>query len=317
MSEENTGASGAGAEGAGSQEGQVRQFGSGSGSSEGTGSQGGQETHWNSYISDESIRSSNLITQMGNVKTPQEAINSLATQAVNAEKALGSKRVEMPQDNWTPEKLKQWNQEVRGVPEKVDGYKLEGVDTKGMDIGADVQGAYVESFHNLDLTDQQVTGVLNTYYDRVSQEQVAHNDAVKASVDANTKAMQVEWGEAYDLNLDIAEKGLEQYAGDDLLKVLQANPDIMSMPAIQKIFYTLGSLEVDDAIRGQNFTTLDGANRMQSIQNEIQNIESSDLWIKRLGNKLSHQEKPQADELNRRRAELSKELHNLKLKHQR
>lgn len=308
------GSSGEGSEGAAGA-GSERQFGTGSSMDKGGEGGGGAPAHWNTHIKDESIRTSPAIVQMNGVATIEEAINSLASQNHHAQKALGNQRVEMPNDQWTPEQHKKWNQDVRGVPENVDGYKLEGIKAPdGIKLGEDVQKDYVASFHELSMDDAQITGVLNKYYERVGTENAAWQEEQQAQVNTNTLAMKSEWGDKYEFNLDVAERGLKQHGGDNLIAVLQANPAIMSMPEVQRVFFQLGMLEMDDALRTDDYSTLDGANKALKLEEEITNLEGSELWQKILGNKNLPNEKVQVAALKERRTTLHRELAVMKQK---
>ena len=288
-------------------EGSARKFGDGS---QGEGS--AAPAHWSTHIKDEGVRGNQTITQMQNVNSAEGAIDSLSTQLVHAQKALGTSRIEKPNENWTPEQHTKFHQEVMGVPEKYDGYKLENLKTpEGFTEG---QAAYVESFHKLNMTPSQVEGVLANHYEKTAAANTERVEVVNQQVNANTLTMQTEWGDKYGFNVEIAERGLAQYADEGLMKTLQDNPDIMSNPSVQKMFYTLGSLELDDTIRNSNYTDLNGANRAAKIEEEITSLETYDLYVKMLQGKTEKTEKIQVDEMKTRRTMLHSELSTMKRK---
>ena len=256
-----------------------------------------------------------MIQQMQGVSSAEEAIHKLASQGYHAQKQLGTARIEKPREDWTPEQKQKWNQEVLGVPESPEQYKLENVQApQGMSIPPEVQAEYVKSFHEAGMTDEQVSKVLNTYYDRLGKENASFQEQINATIDQNTKAMMNKWGDNYEFNVEVAEKGLEKYGSKQLIETLQANPQIMSMPEVQEIFYTLGSLEMDHELKGFNGGDLTGASKAMKLEEEIQMLESSDLWLKVLRNETTQQDKPMVDELKARRTGLHRELAEMKQK---
>ena len=116
----------------------------------------GSEDNYQQFVSGlpEDLRDKNLFKET-------KSFQSLAEQAINAQSALGKKRLAVPQEDWTDTDYQDFYSKLR--PETMDGYvsaekhsiQLEGQDIKEMQFPEEIQNQLKEVAHNIGLTPKQ------------------------------------------------------------------------------------------------------------------------------------------------------------------
>ena len=143
-------------------------------------------------------------------------INALAKSYVNAESMIGKDKIVLP----TTED--EWNEAYNklGRPEDASGYELtlpEGV--QGDDP---VLGGFKDTAYELGLNKNQ-TAKLAEWYFNTQQKAV---DEVKANInnsyDEASQQLKSQWGERYEQNLEMANRALSEFGGDELIEKLGA-----------------------------------------------------------------------------------------------
>ena len=161
---------------------------------------------------------------------------SFAKGFVEMEKYQG-RSVSFPGETATPQEKAAFEQKVnqwRGVPEAPDKYTVtmpEGLqaDDKGL-------GEWKGTFHRLGLTQDQVAGLTQAFFDSPTGNPGMAHEQLRAMGEATLKR---EWGGAYGHNLAVASRGLKAVGGEEVFKLLEQT-GLNSHPTMVKFWHRLG-----------------------------------------------------------------------------
>lgn len=161
---------------------------------------------------------------------------SFAKGFVEMEKYQG-RSVSFPSETATPQeraafeaKMNQW----RGVPEGPDKYTValpEGLqaDEKGL-------GEWKGTFHRLGLTQDQVAGLMESYFGSPMGNPGMAHDQLRTYGEAELKK---EWGGAMGHNLAIAGRAIKRVGGPEVFQLLEST-GLNSHPAMVKFWHRIG-----------------------------------------------------------------------------
>lgn len=206
---------------------------------------------------------------------------SLANQMLNAQSALGKKRLEAPQEDWNSDQWEDFYGNLRpendeyAVPDVVqlaDGF--EGVDSPQFDDGT-VQ-ELVDFAGDLGLTQQQFDQLYNRYgqlYAEGDKGMATHQaDALK---DYKT-VLQAEWQDDFDVNMRSSTEAFNVLSQEiPELSELVTDPIVANHPATMKLFHKL-SQTMGDSLppSGSNVPSAFGSNSVQGIRSQIQDLDA-------------------------------------------
>lgn len=262
------------------------QNGGGQGDADGGGSQGALD--WTSTLSPD-VRAR---VQVSEYKSPDE----IGVALINAEKKIGAKGVIVPGENATDEDWNKFYNEL-GRPETAEAYELGDFKTpENLPWDGEAQTEALEGFHGLGLNSKQAEGVLGIYLGYVEKEVTkAANEAAAAET-----ALRKELGTAYDAKMDLANRVVRHFGGEDLVTEFKQNGQGRNAQMI-KTFIGIGEAFGEDGPLG------DGggggfAMSPAEAQAEIQKLESDP----ENGKALTDQSHPKHGEVMKRRGELFK-----------
>ena len=236
-----------------------------------------------------------------NDETP---IADMAAQFLNSQRMIGTKRMEMPDENWTPE---QWGtlHEQLGRPSTVDGYvmpELEGsvvLDDKAVTEFKDLS-------HKLGLnTDQfqKLTEFHNTWY---SQQDTANKDGQKEQIEAGLNTLRQEWGDDFDGNLAMSDKFFQTMDNEALKELVLANDAISNNPGIIKLFHQLAKDNISEALKTGDLTNPAVLNTQADAMAALKKFESDNAHLLFATKELTPQDRVKLDSILPRREELFK-----------
>lgn len=153
-------------------------------------------------------------------KTPGDAISSYA----NLEKTVGLEKLPLPPKDasgnrdWS--KWDGWN--TLGRPESADKYDVADVQLpEGVQIDDAAKKGFFDHAHKIGLTNAQAKEIFG-WYGNFAGESVGGMERLASEQAAAAEAgLKKEWGQAYDANLDLANRVVKQFGGEDLAKELE------------------------------------------------------------------------------------------------
>jgi uncharacterized protein YdcH (DUF465 family) len=160
--------------------------------------------------------------------------------------------------------------EMIGVPETADKYTLGGQPVP------ETLKEFASELHALDMTDAQFNGITEVLT-RLDEAASTNAAAELAEVEtANLTAMEGEWGKQYDQNMDTANKALEAFGDDDLLKFINDHK-ATTEPAVLRFFHRLGKQLEEGTLRiGDGGQTASA----ETPEAEVEALEKSEAFWK-------------------------------------
>ena len=188
----------------------------------GAGSPPPAPTDWRNFIKDPAIRAHQTFSQMKEA-TPEDAINSLASQYFNAQKTFGAEKVERPQPTWTKEQMAEWRQKTFNLPMNAQEYTYDNPKYKDM-IDPKVLDTFKGLFHRAGTTPQQAQEILDGYYDWAQTSVQAHQAAQQEAAKNRQLALQKEWGNNEESNRQMVEYAAKKLGIPGLEEKVKADP---------------------------------------------------------------------------------------------
>jgi len=138
---------------------------------------------------------------------------------------------------------------VPTAPEKADDYEFKAPE-EDADFKPDpkTEKWFRKMAFSLKLP-KEVTEKLYGEYNKMAMELIKAKEKTNASTTTkNDELMHGEWGDEYDANMKLVEKGIAELGGDDLEKLL-TDTGLRNHPAILKAFKQIGFEHSDDTIK--------------------------------------------------------------------
>lgn len=211
-----------------------------------------------------------------------KSLSALAKQALDAQSALGKKRLPVPQDDWGTDQWNDFYNQLR--PESLDGYvsaekhsiQLEGEDIKEVTLDEQTVGELRQVAHDLGLTPKQYQGLEAEWAKR----QVTAGGTLEAQISEAVQAQQVElrkeWGADFALNHKSANEAFEALAQQvpELRDLMEWSPIVANHPATMKLFHTLAPLIQDSGIPSSGTGSSFGQDTVAGIKAQIKDFDT-------------------------------------------
>jgi hypothetical protein len=207
---------------------------------------------------------------------------SLANQMLNAQSALGKKRLESPQEDWGDDQWEEFYGNLRpendeySVPEEIqlpEGF--DGVEAPNFDD--DTVQELVDFAGELGLTQRQ----FDQLYSRYGQMYAEGNQNVIQQQAGTLKefktALQAEWKDDFDVNMKSSTEAFNTLSQEiPELNELISDPIVANHPATMKLFHKL-SQTMGDTLppSGSNVPSAFGSGSVQGIRAQIQDLDAS------------------------------------------
>jgi len=145
---------------------------------------------------------------------------TLAKNYENAQRLIGTKRMEEPQPTWAPEKWNEFYGKL-GRPETPDKYtvptiKLEG----GHELNPDLVKEAQSKLHSAGLTDKQFQAVMSLYGETTNKGLAASKVSSEQARTAAEQALKQEFGDRYTVKVDLAKAALRKFGDESLVGYL-------------------------------------------------------------------------------------------------
>jgi len=205
---------------------------------------------------------------------------------VHAQKQIGKDKVIVPGKDSTPEA---WNDMFKkmGLPENVEGYELNGpaADEKNPALEKEFINEFKVAAHKAGILPKQAEQVLEFYQGQVKKSLDGANTIHQTSKEESIKSLRADFGEKFDHNLGLANKTLEHFGGEEIVKTIK-DLGLSNDPGLVKFLVKVGGTLGDDVVKGIN----GGDNEdTQSLQDTI------DTYTKDMGGAYYNKDHPEHD----------------------
>jgi hypothetical protein len=219
-------------------------------------------------------------------KTFHETENfaSLANQLVNAQSALGKKRLEAPQPDWGEEEWDSYYNQIRpddgeyeipeaiNLPEGYDAEKVPSLDDDTMQEIVDLAGT-------MGLSQQQFDQLYGAYNTMMMDAESTGLSEQKETLNKYNMDMRDEWGNLYDKNLQASNSAYEALANDipEIRELVEGNPYVANHPGVLKLFNKIAEISGDSLPISNNTDPTSGFARenVHSIKAQIEDLDTT------------------------------------------
>ena len=164
--------------------------------------------------------------------SPIKDVENLARSYVNAQRLIGADKIPLP-SNPTSEDLDRIYSRL-GRPETPDAY---GISADGNIITEERAKEYADIAHNLRLTPEQASGVLEYYRSAVQNDTAAISASNEDAKEKAISVLQSEWGDQYESKVDAAQKAVDRFEAGNIMELQLADGSMLgNHPDIIKAF---------------------------------------------------------------------------------
>lgn len=165
---------------------------------------------WKGFLRND-LKDSPLVTKFGD---NPEGLNKALESHANLEKLLGNEKIPIPKDANDKEAWARLNKAL-GVPEKVDGYALPDVklpdSMKAMTFD---KARFADAMLKTNATPAQANALYKMYTDMQMASYNQHQEALQKNLDTMVTGLKIEWGPAYNTNVELGQSVISQFSGD-------------------------------------------------------------------------------------------------------
>jgi hypothetical protein len=242
---------------------------------------GSSTSDWRDTIQDESLRQDPTILNI-KASDPNEAINALSQQLVHSQKLIGGEKILRPKEDWEPQQLRDWKNEVLNVPKSVEEYQLsEFKAPEGMHIPEDLQSNFIKEVADpLELTDAQASKIFQNMVDSNQLQTQTQETATRETAEKQLLQIKEKWGDKYDANMEIVEYGLKSVAPESLVEQITNDPVLSTNPDLIETFHKVGQMLQSDNPAGLKEKGAAPLGNKASALQRIQELEGSSDWLK-------------------------------------
>lgn len=247
-----------------------------------------------------------------------ENLQSLANQLVNAQSALGKKRLEAPQEDWTADN---WNEFYSQLRPENDEYTVSEIgeltlpdDLQGQTIELPDEGIQqmVDLAGQMGLTQQQFDVMYKTTVENLLKNNQDSQVNVTESLKTYKAALSADWQDSFDTNIKQSKEAFTALAQEiPELNELVQDPTIANHPGMLKLFHKLATATGDLVPSMSNDPANGfGENSAMNIQAQIRDIDSTNQeLIMSEPAMLKPADRAKRDQLLQKRAELYSKLY--------
>lgn len=189
-----------------------------------------------------------------NFKAPKDLYKSLRS----AEKMIRGDRISGPPED--PEKHGEWLRETGldkrlGIPEEATGYDVQAPDFDDsvkpfVNWGDERQSKVLEKAHELNMTPQQVQGMLDLYAGELAGDVQAHVTEAQADEERMQAELKREWGDAYDTNLTAALEVAKETGLDENKIEAMRSGGLIGSTELTKLLHEVAQFRGNDTLLG-------------------------------------------------------------------
>ena len=216
-----------------------------------------------------------------------KSFDGLVSQLVNAQSALGSKRLQAPQEDWGDAEWEAFSAELRPK----DGYKVpeevsvsEEFDNLELPNHSDEAIEELTSFANeMGLTQKQFDALFSRYTEMQLQGQSQVENYNKETINKFGADMAEHWGNQFEVNMKAANETFNALSQEipELAELVEWSPIVANHPAVLKLFHKISEISGDALpVSGTNPSSPFGqGNSVQGIKTQIQQLDTDNQQL--------------------------------------
>lgn len=248
-----------------------------------------------------------------------ENLQSLANQLVNAQSALGKKRLEAPSEDWTDDNWNEFYSNMRpendeytvaeigelSLPEELEGVAPPELHDEGVQQMVDLAG-------QMGLTQRQFDIMYQTTVQNLMKGNQMNSQGVDESLKEYRASLSADWQADFDVNLKQSKEAFSALAQDiPELNDLVADPTIANHPGMLKLFHKVAQVTGDSLpSMSNNPANGFGENSAINIRGQIRDIDTQNQeLILSEPSQLKPLDRAKREQLLQKRAELYNKLY--------
>lgn len=213
-----------------------------------------------------------------------ENFQSLANQLVNAQSALGKKRLEAPQQDWTEDQWNDYYEQIRpeegeyeipdsiNLPEGYDSEKIPEFDDSTLQDIVDLAGT-------MGLSQNQFNQLFGAYNTMIMDAESMNASEQKETLEKYNMDLRGEWGNLYEKNLEASNQAYEAIAGDipEIRELVEGNPYVANHPGVLKLFNKIAEISGDSlpVSSNSNAPSAFAASNVHNLKAQIQDLDTT------------------------------------------
>lgn len=173
-----------------------------------------------------------------------KSLRSLAEQAINAQSALGRKRLQAPQDDWSDAEWNEFHTHIK--PESAEAYEgkesvsvfLDDQESKEFIFDESTSAELKEVAFNLNLHQRDYGKLQEIWAEHSVKAEAQLAQQINEAVQSQNNALQQEWGMDYATNHKSANEAFEVISKQipELNELVEWSPIVANHPAVMKLF---------------------------------------------------------------------------------
>jgi len=216
-----------------------------------------------------------------------KSFDALANQLVNAQSALGSKRLQAPQEDWGADEWESFNSELRPK----DGYKVpeevsvsEEFDNMELPNHSDEAIEELTNFASeMGLTQKQFDALFSRYTEMQLEGESKISNYNKETVSKFGADMAEHWGNQFEVNMKAANETFDALAQEipELAELVEYSPVVANHPAVLKLFHKISEISGDALpVTGSSPSSAFGkGDSIQGIKTQIQQLDTDNQQL--------------------------------------
>lgn len=170
--------------------------------------------------------------------TKFDSVEAMGKSWLNAQRLIGADKIPMPQTD------EDWGNTFNrlGRPEEASGYTITA--PEGTTVNEEAQTAFLEMAHQVGLSQKQVEQIAEWDIGQKSAATEANNSATEAATNEAVNGLKTEWGDAFDQNVGIANRAINEFVDENELAFLKDNSidgvKLADHPTLVKLFANIG-----------------------------------------------------------------------------
>lgn len=247
-----------------------------------------------------------------------ENLQSLANQLVNAQSALGKKRLEAPSEDWTDDN---WNEFYSNMRPENDEYTVaeiselslpEEFQGQNLDLPDDGVQQMVDLAGQMGLTQRQFDIMYQTTVQNLMQNNQQSSQGVDEALKEYRASLSADWQADFDVNLKQSKEAFAALTQDiPELNELVQDPTLANHPGILKLFHKIAQVSGDSLPSlANNPANGFGENNAINIRSQLRDIDvQNQELIMSEPSMLKPADRVKREQLLQKRAELYNKLY--------
>jgi hypothetical protein len=181
-----------------------------------------------------------------------EAFATIAKNYVETKKFVGVDKIAKPNDKWGDKEWGDFYSQL-GRPESPDKYSNPDLG-EGVKLDENQLKGGKELFHKLGLSDNQAKELIKFDVERMTNASKTLEEQKVAAATQAEAALKKEWGQKFDMNVELAKAAASKFGDESLQNFLKANPQLDNNPDFMKFLAKVGEGMMEDSARGRGAT---------------------------------------------------------------